>query len=96
MDRGYWGGASSCPGHSWSIDLFALPQGPLGISSPERSSLPGRPGVRPPGLHRLDFTDTAICSCPPKGYETGSGELPPKGLPTGPPPELALRHGLVP
>jgi hypothetical protein len=41
-----------CPGRGEPIDLFAPLQGPLDNASPERSSLPGRPGVRPAGLHR--------------------------------------------
>ena len=92
MDRGYWGGASSCPGRSGSIDLFALPQGPLDNSSPKRSSLPGRPGVRPPGLHRhrhllmptKRVRDRAQVNCHPLAF------------PLNRPLKLALRHGLVP
>jgi hypothetical protein len=91
MDRGYWGGASSCPGRSGSIDLFALPQGPLDNTA--QSDPASRADL---GSAHLAFTDTAVCLYPPRGYETGSGELPPNGLPTEPPPELALRHGLVP
>ena len=72
MDRGYWGGASSCPGRSGSIDLFALPQGPLDSTSPERTSLPGLPtwpSPTPPSAHaHQKGTRRAQVNCHPLAF----------------------------
>jgi hypothetical protein len=83
MDCGYWGGPSSALVAA-SPSICSPRCKALSIASPERSSLPGRPGSA-----QLGFTDTAICSCLPKGYETGSGELLHNGLLAEPPSELA-------